>query len=351
MTRLPRIAVSLGDPSGIGPEVTAAALAHPEVRRSLVPVVFGDERVWRHACALRRVPDRLDLVDSPDRARGASLVSVSRLAPADTRAGRPTPAGARAQLAYFERAVDAIQAGELQALCTAPLSKAQVNQAGLAFSGHTEYLAERFGARVLMMLAGPVLRVAVHTTHVALAEVPRRLTAAGILKDLVLLNRELRWRFRIARPRLAVCGLNPHAGEGGLFGDEERRLIAPAIRAARARRIAAFGPFPADGLFPHAAQGEFDAVLAMYHDQGLIPLKLFHRDDGVNVTLGLPVPRTSPDHGVAYDIAGKGRARPESMVAALLLAARLARTASPRRGTAPPNPLSGKRRGGFKRSA
>jgi 4-hydroxythreonine-4-phosphate dehydrogenase len=176
-----------------------------------------------------------------------------------------------------------------------------------------------------MLLAGTTLRVAVHTTPLALSAVPKALSTAGIVEDLALLDRGLREGFGIRRPRIAVLALNPHAGEHGLFGDEEERIIAPAIAAARARRIDASGPFPADGLFPRAAKGEFDAVLAMYHDQGLIPLKLLDFDHGVNVTLGLPLPRTSPDHGVAYDLAGKGKARPQSMEAALLLAAQLAR--------------------------
>ena len=319
----PRIAVTLGDPSGIGPEVSAAALARPRVRAALEPVLFGDSEVWARACKLVGVPDTLERIQGPAEARGPSLVAVSALAGADARPGRPTAAGGRAQLAYLEQAVEALEQGGFAALCTAPLSKAQVSRAGLEFSGHTEFLAERFGARVLMLLAGPVLRVAVHTTHLALAEVAARISTEGILEDLRLLDRELRRGFGIRRPRIAVCGLNPHAGEGGLFGDEEARLIAPAVERARALRLGVSGPWAADGLFPRAAHGEFDAVLAMYHDQGLVPLKLMHFDEAVNVTLGLPLPRTSPDHGVAYDLAGKGRARPASMEAALLLAARL----------------------------
>ena len=320
----PRIAISLGDPSGIGPEVTARALARSRVRSALVPVVFGDDRVYARACHLAGVPDGLERVGSPEEARGPALVQVTALAPKDSRPGKPTLEGGRAQLAYLERAVEALEAGGFDGLCTAPLSKAQVSRAGIAFSGHTEYLAERFGARVLMLLAGPVLRVAVHTTHVAIADVPGLLSTERILEDLRLLHRELERGFGIRRPRIAVCALNPHAGEGGLFGDEERRLIAPAVARARAERLDASGPFPADGLFPRAARGEFDAVLAMYHDQGLVPLKLMHFDEAVNVTLGLPLPRTSPDHGVAYDLAGKGAARPASMEAALLLISRLA---------------------------
>lgn len=324
MPSLPRVAITLGDPSGIGPEVTAKALAMPAVRRSLVPVVFGDERVWSEACRLAGAADRLERVALASQAKGPSLIGVTSLAERDTRPGRPTAPGGRAQLSFLERAIDALEDGTVAALCTAPVSKEGIARAGLAFTGHTELLAERLRARVLMLLAGPRLRVAVHTTHVALADVPGRLSTEGIVEDLQILHRGLRKGFGIAKPRIAVCGLNPHAGDGGLFGDEEARVIAPAVKAARAARIDARGPFAADGVIPRAAQGDYDAVLAMYHDQGLVGLKLLHFDDGVNVTLGLPKPRTSPDHGVAYDLAGTGRARPDSMRAALLLAARLA---------------------------
>jgi len=239
--------------------------------------------------------------------------------------GRPTAAGGRAQFAFFERALDAVLDGHADALCTAPVSKEGIARSGVPFTGHTEVLAERFGARVLMLLAGPRLRVAVHTTHLALADVPGRISTKGIVEDLVLLDRGLREGFGIRRPRLAVCGLNPHAGDAGLFGDEEARLIAPAVRRARAKGLDVSGPLAADGVVPRAAAGAFDGVLAMFHDQGLVAFKLLHFDEGVNVTLGLPKPRTSPDHGVAYDLAGTGRADCTSMREALLLAARLSR--------------------------
>jgi len=322
--KTPLVAVSLGDPSGIGPEVLAAALSRPRVRRSLVPVAFGDERVWARACKAMGVSDRLARIGGLDEIRGPSLLPVTSLRAADARPGKPTLEGGRAQLAYLERAAEALEGGLCQALCTAPLSKAQVASTGLAFTGHTEYLAERFHARVVMMLAGPHLKVALHTTHLGIADVPGALSEDGIFEDLVIVSRELQEHWGLRRPRVAVCALNPHAGESGHFGDEETRIIAPAIARARARRLDASGPFAADGLFPRAVAGEFDAVLAMYHDQGLVPLKLLDFDRGVNVTLGLPVPRTSPDHGGAYDLAGKGRARPESMEAALLLAAAMA---------------------------
>jgi 4-hydroxythreonine-4-phosphate dehydrogenase len=324
--------VSLGDPSGIGPEVTAAALASRAVHRALVPVVFGDEGVFSRACRIAQVPDRLSRGQGLSHIDRPTLVPVTALPASKARPGHPSRDGAFAQLAYLERAADALRDGTLNGLCTAPLSKAQINRCGLAFTGHTEYLAERFRARVLMMLAGPRLRVAVSTTHLRVRDVPLALRSGEIRRDIELLSTSLREGLGIRRPRIAVCGLNPHAGEAGLFGDEEVRIIAPAIRAARRRGHDVTGPLAADGLFPRAAAGAFDAVLAMYHDQGLIPVKLLHFDEAVNVTLGLPVPRTSPDHGVAYDLAGTGRARHRSMEAALLLAARLARgTGAPSR--------------------
>lgn len=320
---VPRIAVSLGDPSGIGPEVTAAALALPKVRRALTPIVFGDERAWTRACRIARVPDCLERRALASEAKGPALVPVTALRDSDLRPGKPTAAGGRAQLAFFERALDAVLDGHADGLCTAPVSKEGIARAGIAFTGHTEVLAERFGARVLMLLAGPKLRVAVHTTHVAVSEVSHRVSTRGIVEDLVLFDRGLKAGFGIRHPRIAVCGLNPHAGDGGLFGDEEARLIAPAVRRARSRGIDASGPWAADGVVARAAAGAFDGVLAMFHDQGLVAFKLLHFDDGVNLTLGLPKPRTSPDHGVAYDLAGTGRANPASMAAALLLCARL----------------------------
>lgn len=308
----PRVAITLGDPSGIGPEVTAKALASAAVKRALAPVVYGDARIWARACESAGVRDPL---------REGELVEVTHLGARQAAPGKPDLPGARAQLAYLKAASDALAKKACVALCTAPLSKAQVNAAGLPFTGHTEYLAEKFDRRVLMMLAGSRLRVALATTHLPLREVLRALKTRQLADDLVLLSKELP-RFGLARPRIAVCGLNPHAGEGGHLGDEEERVIQPAIARARGRGVRAEGPFPADSLFPKAVDGGFDAVFAMFHDQGLVALKLLHFRDGVNVTLGLPFLRTSPDHGVAYDLAGSAEADATSMKEALLWAAR-----------------------------
>ncbi len=325
-----RVAVSLGDPSGIGPEVTARALA--ALRGRVAPVLFGDASF---ALLARDAGLDLSVIAPGDPVpRGAALVRITRLAAADRRPGRPSPAGGAASLAYLEAAFGALAGGQAGALCTAPLSKAQVALALPGFVGHTEWLEARGGgSRSVMMLAGRRLRVALASNHLALRDAIRRLTPAGIATVAGVASEGL-WRdLGIARPRIAVAGLNPHAGEGGAFGDEESRIVAPAVERARAAGVDAHGPFPPDSVFFRAAAGEFDAVVALYHDQGLIPVKLLDAvagDPAVNVTLGLPFVRTSPDHGVAWDLAGTGRASDRSMQAALRLAAGIAR----RRATA-----------------
>ncbi|HXJ22972.1 MAG TPA: 4-hydroxythreonine-4-phosphate dehydrogenase PdxA [Polyangia bacterium] len=308
------IAISLGDPAGIGPEIVARALAE---RPDAELLVFGDAGVLARAAAAAGVP-----APAAARVRGVTSLGAGDITP-----GRPTDASGRAQLAYLTAATDAALACTVGALVTAPISKEWIARAGFSFPGHTEYLAARAGVREFaMMLAGPVLRVTVATTHVALRDVPQLLTVDGIASAIWLTADGLARRFGIARPRVAVAGLNPHAGEAGRFGDEEDRLVKPAIERARQRIAAAGldatidGPLVPDAVFRQAAHGQFDAVVALYHDQGLIPLKLLHFDDGVNITLGLPFVRTSPDHGTAYDIAGTGKARPQSFLAALDLA-------------------------------
>jgi 4-hydroxythreonine-4-phosphate dehydrogenase len=291
------VAISAGDPSGIGPEVMLKALRDRRVKRALVPLVFGDASL-----------SKLLGVDQ--------LVSVTALPAAQRKPGKPTPEGGRAQHAYVVAAANAAKTGRAQAICTAPVSKETIVHAGVPFVGHTELLADAFGCEVLMLMDGPKLKVALATNHVALKDVSSRLEPARLLRQISLLARE-------CGKKIAVLGLNPHAGEHGTFGDEEARLIEPAVRAAKAEGIACDGPLPADGLFARLSHGKmgYDAVLAMFHDQALPVAKALDFRRTVNVTLGLPVPRTSPDHGTAYDIAGKGRADPEPMIFALLKAA------------------------------
>lgn len=298
----------MGDPSGIGPEVIARALSDVRVRRALLPVVFGDGPSLRHL-------------------EGVEVRAVTRLPAADRRPGKPARAGGRAQLQYVRAVVAAAKGGEVDAICTAPVSKEQISRSGERFVGHTELLGEAFGRDVLMLMDGPRLKVALATNHVSIRDLPRALTRGRVADALTLLDVSL-VHLLGRTPRLAVCGLNPHAGDGGVLGREDQEIIAPAIRDAARRGIKCAGPFAADGLFAsllRAPRPAFDAVLAMFHDQGLVVVKALDFERTVNVTLGLPLPRTSPDHGVAYDLAGTGKADPEPMVSALLKAAILAR--------------------------
>jgi 4-hydroxythreonine-4-phosphate dehydrogenase len=287
MTR-PRVGVTVGDPAGIGPEIVAKAAADPRVRDSCDIVTFG--------------PDP------------GAVFAV----------GRVSASSGRAAYDAVVRATEAALAGAVQAVATAPVSKEAFAAAGLPWRGHTDLLAHLTGAApVAMMFYTPSLMVTLATVHVALREVPALVTRQRMEEVVRLTARELP-RFGVARPRLAVAGLNPHAGEHGLMGDEDDRVLAPAIEACRADGIEVAGPFPADTIFLRASRGAFDAVVACYHDQGLIPVKLLAFGRSVNVTLGLPIVRTSVDHGTAFDIAGRGVADPGSLVEAILLAARLA---------------------------
>ena len=302
-----RVGITMGDPAGIGPELTA--LVADQVGPEADVTVFGDARALGE-----HLPSRV------------RLVQTSALAASDCAPGEPTDAGAHAQVACLEAAAAAAKRGDLEALVTAPISKTSVRRAGLHFDGHTEFLASRLGAqRVAMMFAGPRLRVVLATIHVPLADVSRMLTTRGVADAIELTVLALTREFAIASPRVGVVGLNPHAGEAGLFGREEGDIIEPAIAdvASRVQGAHITGPLVPDAAFRQALEGRFDALVAMYHDQGLIPVKLVDFEEAVNVTLGLPIVRTSPDHGVAYDIAGKSVARPTSMLAAYRLAVTL----------------------------
>ncbi len=302
------IGVTLGDPSGIGPEIVVRALAEASAELRARVRVFGDAGVLTREGGL------------PE---GVRLVEITRLRRDEALPGRPDKAGGAAQVEYLEAAIAAARAGELAALVTAPISKTQAKAAGLIFPGHTELLAERLRApEHAMAFFGPRLRVVLATIHHALADVPRVLDAAAVARAVYLGGRALAQHFGLTSPRIGVLGLNPHAGERGLFGDEEARLIEPGIALGRERLRGEGILATIDGpLVPDAAfRTKYDLFVAMYHDQGLIPVKLLDFEDSVNVTLGLPIVRTSPDHGVAYDIAGRGIARHGSLAAALRLA-------------------------------
>jgi len=315
------IALTCGEPAGIGPEI---ALAAWERLRGRVPFfVIGDPAHMPEGAPVA-------VIETPQEAARVAATALPVLAHrfAGPRIpGQPQPAQARGVIEVIARAVELVQAGEASALCTAPIHKQALQEgAGFGFPGHTEYLAHLAGdVRVAMMLAGPNLRVVPATIHIPLSEVPRALTPARIEEAIRLTHAALIRDFAIAAPRLAVAGLNPHAGEGGRMGREEIEVIAPVLDQLRAEGMALAGPLSADTMFHAAARARYDAAIAMYHDQALIPIKTLDFDRGVNVTLGLPFVRTSPDHGTAFDIAGQGVADPTSLICALEMAERLAR--------------------------
>ncbi|MBM4018237.1 MAG: 4-hydroxythreonine-4-phosphate dehydrogenase PdxA [Planctomycetes bacterium] len=325
---LPRIGITLGDPAGIGPEVAAKALADAEVLRLARFAVFGYPPLkWMELGG--RAPSFITHSHPPEEwdghMAGVELIHSGGDLPGLAR-GAPSREGGQAAVRCILAAIDAAKRGWIDAIVTGPISKEAVAMAGCPWPGHTELLAEKFGAAdVAMMFVGGPFRVVLATIHVPLAEAIRTLSAERILRACRLAHAALRRWFGVPVPRLGVCGLNPHAGEAGRFGHEEREIIQPAIEQAEAEGIAAFGPLPPDTAFLQAARGRFDCIVAMYHDQGLIPVKTVAFHEAVNVTLGLPIVRTSVDHGTAYDIAGRGEADPGSMKAAIRLAADMVR--------------------------
>jgi 4-hydroxythreonine-4-phosphate dehydrogenase len=318
------IAVTSGEPAGVGPEL-CATLAHggDGVRR----VILGDRGLLAERARTAGIDARFANYDAarPPAPGFVEVLHIPLVLP--SLAGRLDSGNARYVLALLDRAVAGCRAGEFGAMMTAPVHKGVINDAGIAFSGHTEYLADKTGTQqVVMMLAGGGLRVALATTHLALKDVPAAISATSLERTLRILDGDLRQRFGIAEPRILVAGLNPHAGEGGYLGREELDIIAPLLDKLRAEGMALTGPLPADTLFTPKVLEQGDAVLAMYHDQGLATLKYASFGQGVNVTLGLPIIRTSVDHGTALDLAGSGKAHPGSLLAALDLAVQLART-------------------------
>jgi 4-hydroxythreonine-4-phosphate dehydrogenase len=323
-----RLAVSMGDPAGIGPEIILKAAARRARADDARIVVIGDLAVMQAAARrLGNVPEPFAWSAEASLPRGRDrlpVLPISALPAAARQPGKPTVAGADASYRYVVAGAKMALAGDVCGLVTAPISKEWVNRAGHRIPGHTELLARICGVRRWrMMFSGQELRVALVTVHIGLAKVPRALTVEKVLDTIRLLAEHLRDRLKMAKPRVAVLGLNPHAGENGLFGSEESRIIEPAIVLARRARIDAYGPLPPDTAFARpSGKFEFDGFVAMYHDQGLIPLKALDFDHAVNVTLGLPFIRTSPDHGTAFDISGGNCANPASMIAAIDFARR-----------------------------
>ena len=326
------LAMSIGDPSGIGPEIAMAAWLQRD-RLTLPPFyLLGDPDLL--AARAQAIGWQAPIAQTTPAAAAATFSEKLPVVPLRARfvdtAGRADAANAAGVIEAIDRGVADVLSGEAAALVTCPIAKKPLYDAGFGFPGHTEYLAflaqKATGRDVtpVMMLAGPELRTVPVTIHIALADVPAALTVRGIVETARIAAHDLRVRFGIENPRLAVCGLNPHAGEGGAMGSEDETIIRPAVAALNAEGIDAHGPLPADTMFHARARAGYDAAICMYHDQALIPVKTLAFDETVNVTLGLPFIRTSPDHGTAFDIAGRGIARPDSLIAALKLARRLA---------------------------
>jgi len=316
----PKILITMGDPVGVGPEIILTALQSKRVKAVCDPFVIGDENVMGYLAG------RLGLKLPQNR-----FINFSSLDPKKLRPGRPTVESSQAMLSYIEEAACLALDGAVDAIVTAPISKAAAKLSGFKFPGHTEFIAHLTGVKdFVMMLGGKTLKVMLVTIHEPISKVPRLITRDAVFKTIKLTDDAFRNFFGFKRPRIAVAGLNPHAGEAGIFGSEEKKVIAPAIKKAREHGINAIGPLPPDTVFYRAAvKKEFDCVVCMYHDQGLGPLKLLHFEDGINVTLGLPIIRTSVDHGTAYDIAWKGVASAASLIAAIETASMMAKTRMP----------------------
>jgi 4-hydroxythreonine-4-phosphate dehydrogenase len=332
MSSKPIIAITMGDPAGIGPEIILKALADPAIKKVARPLILGDWGVLQRTRSSKKKPELIcwqpgqQLLSMLNHRSAYTVCSLSALTARESQPGKPSLAGGHGAFRYIRVAAKLALSKVADAIATAPISKSILINAGYNYPGHTELLAELGGTpECRMMLIGAKLRVVPVTGHISFAKVPRSLSRENLQTTFELAHKSLKNFFGITRPRIAVAALNPHGGEAGIFGSEEIEIITPAVQAARKKGIPVFGPFPADSLFHRAARGDYDAVVCMYHDQGLIPLKLHHFYGGVALTLGPPFIRTSVDHGTAYDIAGKGRADESSMKEAILLAARLAR--------------------------
>lgn len=333
---MPVLAISMGDPLGIGPEIIAKAASNPRAREGAGWLVFGSAAALDRAASAAGSPRTWRAGGPPPRAGEMVVIDGGEWPDAERAGAEPGPdvVAGRASLAWVEQAVEAARrsAGEplaADAIVTAPIAKESWAMAGSPFPGHTELLSARFESpRCAMLFVGPTLRVILVTIHVPLARVPALLTTARV-RDAIELGHEACVALGVPSPRVAIAGLNPHAGEGGLFGREDADIIAPAVAGARAAGIDASGPHPGDAVFLAAAKGRYDLVVAMYHDQGLIPVKLVDRERAVNVTVGLrwrnrPVVRTSPAHGTAFDIAGRNQADASSMIQAIRMATEMA---------------------------
>jgi 4-hydroxythreonine-4-phosphate dehydrogenase len=328
MDQRPTIAITLGDPAGIGPEVIVKALADPVLRHKAKYIIYGMNELLHYAADIAE----FDVFWWRDQFNGrlrsyphdVVVVDYDQYSMLGTAIRSPSKMGGEASMRFCLDAIEAAKKGIVDAVVTAPIAKESWKLAGHHYPGHTELFAQRTGSRRYnMMFTGGPLKVVLATVHMPLMGLWGRLNIGAVFQPIELIHQALVEWFDIPKPRIAVCGVNPHASENGQFGDEEERIISPAIFMAREQGIDVTGPFPSDTIFMRARDGHFDAVVAMYHDQGLIPVKLLAFDQAVNVTLGLPIIRTSPDHGTAFDIVGRNRANPGSMRAAIELAINL----------------------------
>jgi 4-hydroxythreonine-4-phosphate dehydrogenase len=325
---LPVIGITMGDPTGIGPEIIVKALSMEELLQACRPIVFGDREVLSRAIRIQNLSATIEVIDKiPEDGyvpREIFLVPISRLDITSIHFGQPDKSCGEAMARYVEEAVKWVRKGALDAITTCPINKHAMNAAGYSFSGHTEFLAHLSqSSPVAMMFLGSKWKIILVTTHLPIKDVSGWITASRILSTLRLTDEAMKKYFEISHPKMAVLGLNPHCGEEGLLGEEEKKEILPAIAEARSLGMNVEGPFPADSFFNLSGRSTFDAVISMYHDQGLIPIKMIDFKGAVNFTLGLPFIRTSVDHGTAYDLAGKGLADPSNLVKAILTAANL----------------------------
>ena len=320
----PIVGITQGDGNGIGYEVIIKALSDPRILDAFTPVIYGSSKIFGFYKKLIHEIDALDtyVIHSAKEARPKRINIVNCLPDnVFVEPGQPTPEAAKAAMTALECAVKDIQEGSIDVLVTAPFNKKAMSREGFGYAGHTEYLQNAFGVKdITMFMVSDALKVGVVTGHIPLKDVPASITGEKILSKLRLMNESLKQDFCVDQPRIAVLSLNPHSGDGGLLGDEEERIIIPAIKKATEEGILAFGPFSPDGFFGLGHYEQFDATLAMYHDQGLAPFKALSFEDGVNFTAGLPVVRTSPDHGTAFEMAGRDEADPLSMRAAIFTA-------------------------------
>lgn len=327
---LPKIGITMGDPTGIGPEIIVRALSMEEPFRACRPIIFGDRGVLLRAIQIQNLSATLEVIDKiPEDGYLPGkifLLPQSELKIAFLQFGQPDRACGEAMVKYIEEAVKLVMSGKIDAITTCPINKQAMNAAGHRFPGHTELLAHLVGApAVAMMFLGSRWKIVLVTTHLPLKDVSKWITASRVLSTVRLTEEGMRKYFGIPHPKIAILGLNPHCGEEGLLGEEEKREISPAIAEAKSLGINVEGPFPSDSFFDLSRGFTFDATLSMYHDQGLIPIKMFDFKEAVNFTLGLPFVRTSVDHGTAYNLAGKGLADPTNLVNAILTAANLSK--------------------------